>query len=92
VAIRRVRLEYTVYPPHYNPDTQVCFEFRILKKAKNAAKTFGSGAEVWRSVQQTNKRGERPGNWWDIDLFLWTGQTFKKVPRIRWGKYKNVNS
>ena len=91
MAIRRKRLEYDVYPASYQLGQAFYMNLRTFGKAKRQAKSFGPGSQIWRSVQETNKRGLPLGDWWDLRLFLWTGREFKKIARSDWERYAHVD-
>jgi hypothetical protein len=91
VAIRRKRLEYTVYPPNFDPERNVSFDFLTFSRAKRRAVQLGIGSQIWRAVQQNNRRGESLGGWWDIALFICTGSEFKRVAKGDWKHYARVS-
>jgi hypothetical protein len=63
MAIRRIRIDYTVYRSDDHPGDP-CWDFRTFIKAKSAARSFGVGARVYRNFNQTNKRNKVLGDWW----------------------------
>jgi hypothetical protein len=67
MAIQRIRIDYTVYPPDFKPGKSPCWDFRTFTKAKRKAKGLGNGARVYRNFNQTNKRGQPLGNWWVVN-------------------------
>ena len=76
MAIRRIRIDYTVYPPNYQRGG-TCWDFRTLRRAKTAARGLGSGSRVYRNFNQTNKRGQILGDWWSGKYFwAWSGNFF----------------
>lgn len=76
MAIRRIRIDYTAYPPNHKQGDP-CWDFRILRRAKTAARGFGSGSRVYRNFNRTNKRGQILGDWWSGKyLWAWNGNYF----------------
>jgi hypothetical protein len=46
----------------------------------SAAQNLGIGARVYRNFNQTNKRGEIPGDWWtDQHFWTWSGADFHRM-------------
>ena len=84
MAIERVRIDYTVYPPNHQPGGP-CWDFRTFSRAKMAARGLGSGSRVYRNFNQTNKRGQPLGDWWSGEHFwIWDGKFFcRKVDSDR---------
>jgi hypothetical protein len=82
MAIRRSKLEYTVYSPNYVPGIGTCWNCKTFVQARRCAKRLGIGAKVFRDVQRTNKKGQELGVWFGIRAFLWTGKEFKRVPLV----------
>jgi len=79
MAIRRIRVDYTVYPPNLNPGKGVCWDFQTFTKAKRKAKALGVGTRVYRNFNQTNKAGQILGDWWGGQYFwVWTGKEFTR--------------
>jgi|SRR5258708_7572392 hypothetical protein len=79
VAIQRIRIDYTVYPPDFKPGESPCWDFRTFTKAKFRARVLGVGARVYRNFNQTNKRGQPLGDWWgDKYFWRWTGTRFQR--------------
>jgi hypothetical protein len=83
VAIRRKTIDYTGYPPRYNPDKDVCYDFRTVVKSRLAAKRFGIGSLVRRNINLTNKPpfGEPPvfEDWWVEKVWEWDGISFRDI-------------
>jgi hypothetical protein len=78
VAIRRIRIDYTVYPPDFIPGKSPCWDFLTFTKAKRKARSLGPGASIYRNFNQTNK-GQPLGDWWGAKYFwVWSGSGFKK--------------
>jgi hypothetical protein len=88
VAIKRIRIDYTVYSPKYKPGEGLCIDFRTLAKAKSCARSLGIGSQVHRNFNQTNKRDQPLGDWWgDGKHWKWNGKTFdRKADQIPIGK------
>jgi len=79
MAIRRIRIDYTVYPPEHRQG-EPCWDFRTFIRAKSAARSFGVGARVYRNFNQTNKRNTVLGNWWgDKYFWIWRGKRFERM-------------
>ncbi len=80
MAIRRVRIDYTVYPPKFDPDrNDPCWDHRTIAKARLHAKRLGRGARVYRNFNQTNKRGHPLGDWWAGKAWKWNGTQFISI-------------
>jgi hypothetical protein len=78
MAIRRIRIDYTVYP-HNHRAGEPCWDFRTFKRAKSAARGLGSGSRVHRNFNQTNKRGKILGDWWSGRyVWAWDGNHFNR--------------
>ncbi len=78
MAIRRIRIDYTVYPPDSKPNGSPCWDFRTFTKAKRRAKALGIGALVYRNFNEINENGQ-PGDWWGAKHFWrWTGRRFER--------------
>ncbi len=76
--MRRIRIDYTVYPPDFNPDGSPCWDFRTFTKAKRRAKKLGEGALVYRNFNEIDKKGQ-PGDWWGGKYYWrWTGARFER--------------
>ena len=76
MAIKRIRIDYTVYPPDHKRGG-TCWDFRTLRGAKTGARRFGPGSGIYRNINQTNKRGQPPGDWWSGRYFwTWDGESF----------------
>src|SRR5271167_4493505 len=79
MAIRRIRIDYTVYPPEHHAG-EPCRDFRTFIRAKSAAFRLGVGARVYRNFNQTNKRSKVLGDWWGGKYFwTWSGKCFERV-------------
>jgi hypothetical protein len=86
MAIHRIRIDYSVYPPDFVPGTGKLWETRTIAKARLIAKKLGAGSLVYTNFNQTNKKGEVLGGFWDGKVVEWTGTTFRNVT----AKMKNV--
>jgi hypothetical protein len=64
MAIRRIKLDYDVYPPGYEPETGSYWTFRTLTKAKRKARGLGAVSMIYRNFNQQNKRNTITGGWW----------------------------
>lgn len=82
MAIHRIRINYTVYPPDFLPDKSPCWDFRTFTKAKSKARGLGIGALVYRNFNQADK--DQPvANWWgDRYFWFWSGLSFEKRREI----------
>jgi hypothetical protein len=80
MAIERIRIDYTVYPPDHTPGGKVpCWDFRTLERARRAARGFGIGSRIYRNFNQTNKRGQTLGDWWSgRHYWVWNGRFFER--------------
>lgn len=79
MAVQRIRIDYTVYPPNFKPGESPWWDFRTFTKAKFRARVLGVGARVYRNFNQTNKRGQPLGDWWgDKYFWRWTGTRFQR--------------
>jgi hypothetical protein len=79
MAICRIKIDYTVYPPDFKPGESPCWDFRTFTKAKRKARGLGVGGRVYRNFNQTNKRGRILGDWWGSKFFWrWNGSTFAR--------------
>jgi hypothetical protein len=82
MAIRRIRIDYTVYVPNHHPG-EPCWDFRTFQRAKGAARRLGAGSRVYRNFNQTNKRGKPLGDWWSgRSYWMWDGLKFQKKPDL----------
>jgi hypothetical protein len=63
MAIKRIRIDYTVYSPNYHPGDG-CWDLQTLENAKRKARGLGPGTRIYRNFNQTNKRGQILGDWW----------------------------
>jgi hypothetical protein len=78
MAIKRIRIDYTVYPPNHDSG-EPCCDFRTFLRAKGAARAFGSGSRIYRNFNQTNKRGQDLRDWWSRKSFwTWDGALFRR--------------
>jgi len=78
MAIKRIRIDYTVYPSDHKPGGP-CWDFRTFGRARTAARGFGVGARVYRNFNQTNKRNQILGDWWSGKYYwIWNGSFFER--------------
>jgi hypothetical protein len=77
MAIRRVKIDHTVYPPNFVPHKNACWNVRTIAKARLLAKRFGTGSLIYTNFNQTNKKGRTLGGFWDGKVLEWTGAAFK---------------
>jgi hypothetical protein len=76
MAIRRIRIDYTVYQPNHQSG-EPCTDFRTFERAKKAARAFGPGSRVYRNFHQANKEEDTLGNWRGGKRFwTWNGTCF----------------
>jgi hypothetical protein len=76
MAIKRIKIDYTVYSPNYHPGDG-CWDLRNLERAKQRARGLGAGSRIYRNFNQTNKRGEILADWWTgLHYWTWTGAQF----------------
>jgi hypothetical protein len=76
MAIKRIKIDYTVYPPNYHPGDG-CWDLRNFERAKQRAHGLGAGSRIYRNFNQTNKRGKILGDWWTgAHFWTWTGSLF----------------
>jgi hypothetical protein len=70
MAIKRIKIDYTVYSPNYHPGDG-CWDLRNFERAKQRARGLGAGSRIYRNFNQTNKRGKILGDWW-TGTHYWT--------------------
>ena len=76
MAIKRIKIDYTVYAPNFHPGDG-CWDLRTLESAKRKARGLGIGSRIYRNFNQTNKRGKILGDWWSgSHYWRWTGDLF----------------
>jgi hypothetical protein len=78
MAIARKKIDYTVYPPRFDPDRDTCRDFRTAIGARLAAKRAGIGSRLRRNVNLKNKP-PRVGDWWVERVWEWDGATFRDI-------------
>jgi hypothetical protein len=77
MAIKRVRIDYTVYPPLHESGGQ-SWDFRTFEQARKAARVLGAGSRVYRNFNQTNKQDDDAVDWWsDKRFWTWNGRSFQ---------------
>jgi hypothetical protein len=73
MAIKRIKIDYTVYPPNYHHGDG-CWDLRNFERAKQRARGLGAGSRIYRNFNQTNKRDQILGDWWTGKHFwTWNG-------------------
>ena len=79
MAINRIRIDYTVYPPNFKPGEDPFWDFQTFTKAKRWARRLGVGSSVHRNFNQTNKREPVVGDWWSAKYYWrWSGSHFRR--------------
>jgi hypothetical protein len=79
MAIKRVRIDYTVYPPIHQSGGP-CWDFRTFERARKAARVLGPGARVYRNFNQSNKEEDAVGDWWSGKRYwTWDGTSFSSA-------------
>ena len=78
MAIRRQRIEYTVYPPHFDRDRDRFRDFRTVARARRFAISLGVGAQIYRTINQVDK-GVAIDKFWDEWVVEWAGTHFKDI-------------
>ena len=79
MAIKRIRIDYTVYPPLHQSGGQ-CWDFRTFERARKAARALGPGSRVYRNFNQTNKEENTLGDWRsDKSFWTWDGASFRSA-------------
>jgi hypothetical protein len=78
MAIRRNRIEYTVYPPNFNRDRDQYHDFRTAARARRIARSLGVGARIYRIINRVEK-GVAIDKFWDDSVFEWSGAVFKDI-------------
>jgi len=80
MAIPRIRIDDTVYPPGFVPGESTSWNFRTFAKAKQKARGLGTGARVYRNFNQTKRAGPGWDDWWgDKKFWTWTGVKFDRA-------------
>ena len=76
MAIKRIRIDYTVYPPLHQSGGK-CWDFRTFERARKAARALGPGSRVYRNFNQCNKEESTLGGWSsDRRFWTWNGTAF----------------
>jgi hypothetical protein len=84
MAIRRVRINYTLYSPDYDRATGVCLDFDTLDSAKRRARDLGTGTMIVRNFDVSNKDGST--EWYQAERFwIFDGRSF-------WRAHPDLNS
>lgn len=79
MALRSKRIDYTVYPPNFLPDSG-CWDYRTVTKARLAAMKLGAGARLRRNVNLTDKRRVET-DWWVARVWEWNGRRFVDITK-----------
>lgn len=77
MAIRRNRIDYTVFSPNYEPEAtgSSCWDVRTAAKARLLAKKLGPGARIWRNINRKDK--DKPiADFYQARVFEWNGKVF----------------
>ena len=78
MAIRRIRIGYTLYSPDYKRESGLCLDFATFGSAKRRARGLGRGSNIVRNFNQRSKDGST--DWWqDHRYWFFSGVTFRKV-------------
>jgi hypothetical protein len=78
MAIKRKTINYTVYPPQFEPEKHTCHDFRTVVKARLASKRLGIGSRVRRNINLTNKPPLLE-DWWVERVWEWDGTVFRDI-------------
>jgi hypothetical protein len=79
MALRSKRIDYTVYPPNYQPETG-SWDYRTVTKARLAAKKFGVGSRLRRNINRFAKH-EGEIDWWVERVWEWNGRKFVDITK-----------
>jgi hypothetical protein len=79
MALHSKRIDYTVYPPDYQPDAG-CWDFRTVAKARLAAKKLGFGARVRRNINVIGKSPTQT-DWCVERVWEWNGKEFINITK-----------
>jgi hypothetical protein len=78
MAIRRIRIDYTLYSPDYTRDEGLCLDFKTFEAAKKWARGLGRGSNIVRNFNLTNKDGSI--DWWQGErCWFFDGTRFRRV-------------
>jgi hypothetical protein len=80
MAIRRNRIDYTVFSPNSVPDApgSLCWDVRTATKARLVAKRLGIGSRIWRNINRKDK--DKPiADFYQQSVFEWTGTLFLDI-------------
>ena len=81
MAIKRIKIDYTVYTPNYHPGDG-CWDLRNFERAKQRARGLGIGSRIYRNFNQTNKRGKDSGRLVDGKSLLdveWRANSIRRI-------------
>ena len=79
MALHSKKIDYTVYPPDYQPDAG-CWDFRTVAKARLAAKKLGVGARVRRNINVIGKSPTQT-DWCVERVWEWNGEEFINITK-----------
>ncbi len=78
MAIRRIRINYTLYSPEYERATGLCLDFDTFAAAKQRACGLGIGTVLVRNFDRVDKDGNT--DWWqDGRCWLFDGRQFVRT-------------
>jgi len=78
MAIRRIRIGYTLYSPDYKRESGLCLDFATFGSAKRRARGLGRGSNIVRNFNQRSKDGST--DWWqDERCWYFDGAGFQRV-------------
>ena len=78
MAIKQIRIDYTVYSPDYEPGEGLRNDFPTLERAKRSARDLGTGSVIVRNFNQTDKDGGV--DWWQVDrCWYFAGLHFRRA-------------
>ena len=76
--MKRVRIDYTIYSPNYDPGQGECWDYPTLRGARKKAQELGIGSLVVRNFNRN-----RPVDWWQSTFcWMWDGFAFRKKPSL----------
>jgi hypothetical protein len=80
MAIRRNRIDYTVFSPSYVPGAMgsSCWDVRAFANARLLARKLGRGSRVWRNINRKDK--DQPiADFYQQRVFEWNGRLFVDI-------------
>ena len=78
MAIRRQRIEYSVYPPNFDRERDHYHDFRTAARARRFANSLGAGSRIYRTINQV-ENGVPIDKFWDDRVIEWSGVRFKDI-------------